>query len=62
MTRLIDCASCDGAGGWEDMRDICVDRTTGAASGRWVWCEACNRTGVEEVEDEPITQEDLPHA
>jgi hypothetical protein len=55
--RIITCEACGGDRGWDVPYDI--DRVHGGCLTRWVECRYCDEHGEEEIEVEPITEDDL---
>ena len=56
-TRIIPCQRCGGDGGHEIWTGY--DPRNGDAIGHWQKCSLCDGTGDNEIELEPIEEEDL---
>jgi DnaJ-class molecular chaperone len=57
---IVPCAHCGGDG--EIVREQGVDRTTGAVMEMIERCPACDGTGCEWIEGEPLDEADLDAA
>lgn len=55
--REMPCSKCGGDGGWDVPHDI--DRRHGGTIDHWVECRDCGGTGTQEVEFEPVTEEEI---